>query len=68
MEISAPEPWVDAATFARVMAAARIVGIEKLRPLFETLEENVTYDAIRIAVACLQHLPPEEAEAAMVEP
>ena len=68
MEISNPEPWVDAATFARVMAAARIVGIEKLRPLFETLEENVTYDAIRIAVACLQHLPPEEAEAAMVEP
>ena len=50
------------------MAAARIVGIEKLRPLFETLEENVTYDTIRIAVACLQHLPPEEAEAAMVEP
>ena len=67
MEISDPEPWVDAATFARVMAAARIVGIEKLRPLFETLEETVTYDAIRIAVACLQHLPPEEAEAAMVE-
>ena len=68
MEISDPEPWVDAATFKGVLTAARTVGIEKLRPLFDALEGTVTYDMIRIAVACLQHLPPEEAEAAMIEP
>ena len=68
MEISDPEPWVDAATFGRVMVAARTVGIEKLRPLFDALEGTVTYDTLRVAVACLNHLRPEEAEAALMEP
>jgi hypothetical protein len=36
------------------------VGLEKLRPLFEALDGTVTYDSLRISVACLRNLPPDE--------
>ncbi len=48
-----PEPWVDGATFETVLAAAKIVGTDRLKPIFEYLNGTVSYDLIRLSLACL---------------
>jgi ATP-dependent DNA helicase RecQ len=50
-----PEPWLDMATFARIGAAAKQVGVEKLKPIFDQLNGEIGYEQIRIAVACLRN-------------
>lgn len=45
------EPWVDAATYAEVRAAALKVGGDRLKPIFEELGANVPYDTIRLVMA-----------------
>ena len=43
----------------RVTAAARQVGVERLKPIFLALGEKVPYDDIRLVLAHLQaHTPP----------
>ena len=59
-QLSDPTPWVDLATFDRVRAASRLSPDGRLKPIFESLEGTVSYDAIRIALACLQHEPPAD--------
>ena len=53
-----PAPWVSESVFERVRNAASTVGAERLKPIFEALEETVGYDQIRIAVACIRNSPP----------
>ncbi len=60
MHLSDPTPWVDLGTFERVRTACRHSPDGRLRPIFEALEGTVTYDTIRIALACLRNLPPDE--------
>lgn len=50
-----PEPWLDEATFATIAAAAKEVGLERLKPIFDHLNGTIGYDQIRIAVACLRN-------------
>jgi ATP-dependent DNA helicase RecQ len=50
-----PEPWLDEQTFAKVAAAAKEVGIERLKPIFDQLNGTIEYDQIRIAVACVRN-------------
>ena len=45
--------WLADDGFQRVAAAAQQVGTERLKPIFIALEEKVSYDEIRIAVAFL---------------
>jgi ATP-dependent DNA helicase RecQ len=52
-KFSDPSPWVDAATVERVVQAARQVGTERLKPIFDLLGGQVSYDQIRIVVLCL---------------
>ncbi|RPI82282.1 MAG: DNA helicase RecQ, partial [Planctomycetaceae bacterium] len=59
--ISDISPWLDEATFARVREAAREVGGNRLKPIFEALGGTVEYPHIRIAMSCLANLPPEPA-------
>ena len=59
-QLSDPTPWVDLPTFDRIRAACRLSPDGRLKPIFEALEGTVTYDVIRIAVACLRNLPPDE--------
>jgi ATP-dependent DNA helicase RecQ len=51
--IKNPHPWVDARTFIIVSNAAQKHGCNKLKPIFESLNGRVTYDQIRITLACL---------------
>ncbi len=55
------DPWVDAATVARVYEAVQTVGMEKLKPIHSQLNGEVDYTAIRIAVACIQNASDEAA-------
>ncbi len=47
-----PERWVEAAQTQRVAEAVRAVGDERMRPIFEHLNGEVTYDAIEICLTC----------------
>ncbi|HYO25869.1 MAG TPA: DNA helicase RecQ [Lacipirellulaceae bacterium] len=52
-QVTSPEPWLDRDTSARIEAAIEEVGSYRLKPIFEKLEGQVPYDAIRIMAACL---------------
>jgi ATP-dependent DNA helicase RecQ len=58
--ISDPTVWLDAELFDRIRAAAKQHGVDRLKPLFEAFGGTVSYDDLRIAVACLRNSPPEE--------
>lgn len=49
-----PSPWVPAGLISRIESAANKYGIEKLRPIFDELNGEVSYDQIRIVVDCLR--------------
>ena len=53
--ITDPSPWVDPATTQRVVQAAGQVGTERLKPIFDLLGGQVSYEQIRIVVLCLQN-------------
>jgi ATP-dependent DNA helicase RecQ len=55
-----PEPWVDGATYAAVIQVAQEIGDEKLKPIFERLDGQVSYDQIRISLACFRNHQPTE--------
>jgi len=50
-----PEPWVSSERFAEVTEAARVVGMERLKPIFEHLNGTVPYEEIRICLGCLRN-------------
>ena len=52
-QVTDPSPWVDEETVSRVRAAIDEVGGGRLKPIFEYLEGEVTYDQIRIVANCL---------------
>ncbi|MBA2113624.1 DNA helicase RecQ [Bremerella alba] len=47
--------WVTGETARRIEAAIEECGQRALRPIYEHLGEEVTYEEIRIVVACLQN-------------
>ena len=47
-----PEPWVAAATFDAICAAANELGGEKMKPIFEKLNGEVPYEQIAAGLAC----------------
>ena len=47
--------WVHRDTMERVAVAAKQVGIERLKPIFESLGGNVSYEEIRIVLAYLSY-------------
>jgi len=59
--IISPRPWVDNDTFRRIRDAVSVCGMERLKPIFDHLEEKVEYGIIRIAVACLRNATPQTA-------
>jgi len=48
-------PWVDAATYARVVEARQVCGDKYLRPIFDHLGGQVDYETIRIILAHLDN-------------
>ena len=52
-QIMDPTPWVDENTSSRIRQAIEEVGTGALRPIFEYLNEEISYSDIRVVVACL---------------
>ncbi len=50
-----PKPWVDAATAQRILWAADQTGMERLKPIYELLGGQISYEQIRIVVVCRQN-------------
>jgi hypothetical protein len=55
-KIEVPSPWVKEDVARRVTEAAREAGIDRLKPIFEFLKGEVSYEEIRICVACLRNI------------
>jgi ATP-dependent DNA helicase RecQ len=49
------EPWIDTDTFARVRDAAEQAGTDRLRPVYDALQGQVSYDHIRLCLTCLRN-------------
>ena len=54
--ITSPEPWLDMETFQKITSAAFSIDSDRLKPLYEALEEKIPYEQLRVAVACLKNL------------
>lgn len=58
--VTDPTPWLTIPAFERIQSAAHQVGIDRLKPIFDHLGEEVSYEEIRIAVACMRNSALEE--------
>lgn len=56
--ITEPGAWIDAATFEQIREAAQRLGLEKLKPIHDEFQGAITFDQIRIALACLRNEMP----------
>jgi len=53
-----PQPWVDEATASKIEEAASQQPDERLKPIFEAFDGGISYDQIRIVLACRRNRPP----------
>jgi len=53
--ITDSSPWVDPVTAERIVDAAGQVGTDRLKPIFDLLGGQVSYDQIRIVVLCVKN-------------
>lgn len=50
-----PGPWVEPAVVEKVKEAVAAVGADRLNPIFEYLDGQVPYEAIRVCLACFRN-------------
>lgn len=53
--ITSPEPWVAPEVYQAVQTAVLDLGSARLKPIYEALDKQVSYDEIRICLALLQN-------------
>jgi ATP-dependent DNA helicase RecQ len=53
--ISDPSPWVNDKINSHIIEAIEMVGIDRLKPIYEFLNGEISYDLIRISVACFRN-------------
>ena len=54
-KINNPYPWVDEQTFGLVVDAAKEVGDDRIKSIFDFLNGKANYTQIRIGLACLRN-------------
>lgn len=52
--VTDPSPWVPADLIQRIEAAVRKHGVDRMRPIFDELNGEVSYELIRPALDCLR--------------
>jgi ATP-dependent DNA helicase RecQ len=50
-----PAPWVDAETTRQIAAAAEQLGTDRMRPIFDSLAGQVSYEQLAIVIECLRN-------------
>ncbi|MCK5586505.1 HRDC domain-containing protein, partial [Candidatus Bipolaricaulota bacterium] len=54
-KLTSPEPWVDAATFARISEAAKKKGTARVMAILKELDGEADYDQVKISIACIRN-------------
>ncbi len=54
-KINNPYPWVDEQTFGLIVDAAKEVGDDRMKSIFDFLNGKANYTQIRIGLACLRN-------------
>ena len=54
-KLTSPEPWVDAATFARISEAAKKKGTARVITILKELNGTADYDQVKISLACIEN-------------
>ena len=54
-KVNNPYPWVDEQTFGLIVDAAKEVGDDRMKSIFDFLNGKVNYTQIRIGLACLRN-------------
>jgi ATP-dependent DNA helicase RecQ len=57
-----PAPWVDDETFQRIAAFAATVPDDRLTPMYEHFGGEISYEQLRIAMACVRNRRDIEAQ------
>jgi ATP-dependent DNA helicase RecQ len=55
-KIKGPCPWVDERTFRLIVDAAKQIGGERIKPIFDFLKGKADYTQIRISLACFRNM------------
>jgi len=50
-----PTGWIDPADFDRISAVVGESAVERLKPIYDSFEGQISYDIIRITVECLRN-------------
>ena len=50
-----PTPWIDESSYDRIRHASQETGMKKLKTIYEALQGEISYETIRIALACLRN-------------
>jgi ATP-dependent DNA helicase RecQ len=58
-----PQPWVSAELAAQIETTTDRIGGDRLKPIFDELAGVVSYDQIRITLACRRNRPQAAAQA-----
>ncbi len=56
--ITEPGSWIEAPVYEQIRDAAQKHGTERLKPIHDEFQGAITFDQIRIAVACLRNEMP----------
>lgn len=54
--ITDPSPWVHESIFERVRECAASMETDRMKPVYQALNEEVSYEEIRICMACMRNL------------
>ncbi len=54
-KIDDPQPWVDREAFQRITKTAHQQDSPRLKPIYDALNGEISYESIRIAMACLRN-------------
>jgi ATP-dependent DNA helicase RecQ len=53
--ITDPSQWISSNINTRILEAIEAVGMDRLKPIFEFFNGEISYDLIRISVACFRN-------------
>ena len=50
-----PTPWIDESSYDQIRHASQETGMQNLKTIYEALQGEISYETIRIALACLRN-------------
>jgi ATP-dependent DNA helicase RecQ len=57
-----PSPWVDAATYEQIAECAPLLGIDRMKPIYDYHDGAISYDIIRVCLAIYRNRQEQTAQ------